>query len=96
MRLDQQAANENATHYLQLEEQQKKLQQENISLNKTLTELQEEFVKVQKEYQKVQGTVASTQADSLVQNELNRALSAALQQKTTDMDVDDRESYDNE
>ena len=37
MRLDQQAANENATHYLQLEEQQKKLQQENISLNKTLT-----------------------------------------------------------
>lgn len=89
MRLDQQAANENAAHHIQLEEQHVKLQEENASLSKEIKELREEYEKLQKEHQKVQGAVASTQADSLVQTELNRALTAALQQKTNEIGVSD-------
>lgn len=87
MRLEQQMASENTSRMVELERDVVRIQNEKTALHQENTDLKKQMATIQLEMDRVGGTLSTFRADQLMKNELNNALTIALQQKTADLTV---------
>lgn len=91
MRLEQQAATDSSSRVIELENEQVQIQQAKSVVEQENASLRKQVENLKIELDRTKGALSTFNADQLLKTELNNALTAAVQQKSADIDVS---SYD--
>lgn len=87
MRLEQQAATDNTSRVIELENEQIQIQQAKSAVEQENATLRKQVEDLKIELDRTKSALSTFNADQLLKTELNNALTAAVQQKSADIDV---------